>query len=154
MIEVRFNGSTDFVSAAPDGIVVDCLGAPVASTVQANNRFMVRVDADGRPWLNCSTDGGMSWTPLIPDVEAMEVLYGLYTSENRSVSSYVTWDAVTDPTRVVAVKIHMLYRSSAEAGIAPSTQTYQLAERSYGPFADRFLRNATESTIVLRSVAL
>ncbi|MBA3478576.1 MAG: PilW family protein [Lautropia sp.] len=154
MIEVRFNGSTDFATATPDGVVVDCMGAPVASTVQANNRFMVRVDAGGRPWLNCSTDGGISWTPLIPDVEAMEVLYGLYTSENRSVSSFVTWNAVTDPTRVVAVKIHMLYRSNAEAGMAPSTQTYPLAERTYGPFSDRFLRNATESTIVLRSVAL
>jgi type IV pilus assembly protein PilW len=154
MIEVRFNGSTDFATATPDGVVVDCMGTSVASTVQSNNRFMVRVDGTGRPWLNCSTDGGVTWTPLIPDVEAMEILYGIYTSENRSVTSFVTWSAVTDPSRVVAVKIHMLYRSSAEAGVAPSTRTYPLAERTYGPFNDRFLRHATESTIVMRSVAL
>lgn len=154
MLEVRFNGSTDFASATPDGVVVDCMGASVASTVQSNNRFMVRVDVDGRPWLNCSTDGGLNWTPLIPDVEALEVLYGLYTSENRSVTNFVPWNAVTDPTRVVAIKVHMLYRSNAEAGVAPSARTYQLAERSYGPYSDRFLRNATEATIVMRSVAL
>jgi type IV pilus assembly protein PilW len=154
MVEVRFNGSTDVTAGAPDGVVVDCLGVSVGADVQSNNRFMVRVDGEGRPWLNCSTDGGATWVPLIPDVEAMEILYGVFTSENRSVTNFVPWDAVTDPARVVAIKVHLLYRSSAEAAVVPSTQTYQLAERSYGPFTDRFLRSATESTIVIRSVAL
>jgi type IV pilus assembly protein PilW len=154
MVEISFNGSTDSVSATPDGVVVDCMGASVAATVQSRNRFLVRVDGDGRPWLNCSTDGGTSWVALIPDVEAMEVLYGIYSSESRSVTNFVTWDAVTDPARVVAVKIHLLYRSNAQAGVVASSRTYQLAERTYGPYADRFLRSSTESTIVIRSVAL
>lgn len=154
MVEISFNGSTDPATAAADGVVVDCLGASMASTVQSRNRFMVRVDGAGRPWLNCSTDGGTVWTPLIPDVEAMEVLYGVYSSENRSVTNFVPWSGVTDPSRVVAIKIHLLYRSNAEAGVAPSTLSYDLAERTYGPYADRFLRSATESTIVIRSVAL
>lgn len=154
MVEVRFNGSTDVATAAPDGVVVDCLGAAVGATVQSRNRFLVRVDGEGRPWLNCSTDGGTTWTALIPDVEAMEVLYGVFSSENRSVTNFVPWDGVTDPARVVAIKVHLLYRSNAEAAVAPSTQTYRLAERTYGPFGDRFLRSATESTIVIRSVAL
>jgi type IV pilus assembly protein PilW len=153
MIEVRFNGSTDVVAATADGVIVDCMGASVAATVQSNNRFMVRVIL-GRPWLSCSTDSGATWTALIPDVEAMEVLYGTFSSENRSVTNFVDWTSVTDPARVVAVKIHLLYRSSAQAGVAPSTRTYRLAEQTYGPFADRFLRSATESTIVIRSVAL
>ncbi len=151
MIEVRFNGSS--VAAATDGVIVDCLGASVAALTQSNNRLMVRVIL-GRPWLSCSTDGGTSWTALIPDVEAMEVLYGTFSSENRSVTNFVNWTSVTDPSRVVAVKIHLLYRSSAEAGVAASSRTYRLAEQTYGPYADRFLRNATESTIVIRSVAL
>jgi type IV pilus assembly protein PilW len=153
-VEVRFNGSTDPVAAVADGVVVDCLGASVAATAQSRNRFMVRVDGEGRPWLNCSTDGGTTWTPLIPDVEAMEVLYGVFSSENRSVTNFVTWAGVTDPARVVAIKVHLLYRSNAQAAAVPSTQTYRLAERTYGPFGDRFLRSATESTIVIRSVAL
>lgn len=151
MIEVRFNGST--AASVADGAIVDCMGASVAGAVQSNNRFMVRV-ISGRPWLSCSIDSGVTWTALIPDVEAMEVLYGTFSSENRSVTNFVDWTSVTDPARVVALKIHLLYRSSAEAGVAPSTRTYQLAERTYGPYADRFLRNATESTIVIRSVAL
>ena len=154
MVEISFNGSTDPATATADGVVVDCLGAAVAANVQSRNRFMVRVDVGGRPWLNCSTDGGTVWTPLIPDVEAMEVLYGIYSSENRSVTNFVTWDAVTDPARVVAIKIHLLYRSNAEAGVAPSTLSYDLAEQTYGPFAYRFRRAVTESTIVIRSVAL
>jgi hypothetical protein len=153
MIEIRFNGSSVAGTATPDGAMVDCTGAAVAATVQSNNRFMVRVVA-GQPWLSCSNDSGLTWTPLIPDVEAMEVLYGTYTSENRSVTNFVTWDAVADPSRVVAVRIHLLYRSSTQAGVTPSTRSYQLAERTYGPFADRFLRSATESTIVIRSAAL
>ena len=154
MVEISFNGSTDQATGVADGVVVDCLGASVAATMQSRNRFQVRVDAEGRPWLNCSIDSGTSWTPLIPDVEAMEVLYGIYSSENRSVTNFVSWGAVTDPARVVAVKIHLLYRSNAEVGVAASTQTYPMAEQTYGPFADRFLRSVTESTIVIRSVAL
>jgi Tfp pilus assembly protein PilW len=154
MVEISFNGSTNVATAAADGVVVDCLGASVASNVQSRNRFMVRVDADGRPWLNCSIDAGTTWTPLIPDVEALEVLYGVFSSENRSVTNFVSWAGVTDPARVVAIKVHLLYRSNAEAGVAASSQTYELAEQTYGPFTDRFLRSVTESTIVIRSVAL
>lgn len=160
MVEVRFNGSS--IAGTPDvadGVIVNCLGEPVASAPSlppgpSTNRFMVRPDGDGRPWLNCSINAGATWTPLIPDVEAMEVLYGVYTSENRSVTNFITWAGVTDPARVVAIKVHLLYRSNTEAGVAASAQTYQLAEQTYGPFTDRFLRSATESTIVIRSVAL
>jgi len=153
-VEISFNGSSVAATGDPDGVVVNCLGAAVRSDEQSRNRFQVRVDDDGRPWLNCSNDGGTTWTPLIPDVEAMEVLYGIYTSENRSVTSFVEWSGVSDPSRVVAVKIHLLYRSNTESAVAPSTQTYALAERTYGPFSDRFLRSVTETTIVIRSVAL
>jgi type IV pilus assembly protein PilW len=153
-VEISFNGSSVAATGDPDGVVVNCLGAAVRADEQSRNRFQVRLDADGRPWLNCSNDGGTTWTPLIPDVEAMEVLYGVYTSENRSVTSFVKWGDVTDPSRVVAIKVHLLYRSNTEAAVAPSTQSYALAERTYGPFGDRFLRSVTESTIVIRSVAL
>ena len=154
MVEISFNGSTDFSTGVADGVVVDCLGASVAANQQSRNRFMVRLDAQSRPWLNCSTDGGTVWTPLISDVEAMEVLYGIFSSENRSVTSFVTWTGVTDPSQVVAVKVHLLYRGNAQAGVAASGRTHALAERTYGPFGDRFLRSVTESTIVMRSVAL
>ncbi len=153
-VEISYNGSTDAATALADGLVVDCLGASVTSATQSRNRFQVRPEADGRPWLACSTDGGTTWTPLIPDVEAMEVLYGLYSSENRSVTSFVPWTAVTDPLRVVALKIHLLYRSNNEVAAAPSPLTYTLAERVYGPYSDRFLRSLSEMTIVIRSVAL
>lgn len=154
MVEISFNGSSVAATGDADGVVVNCLGAAVRADEQSRNRFQVRLDGDGRPWLNCSNDGGTTWTPLIPDVEAMEVLYGVYTSENRSVTRFVTWEDVTDPSRVVAIKVHLLYRSNAEAAVAPSTQSYTLAERTYGPFDDRFLRSVTEFTTVIRSVAL
>ena len=154
MVEIRFNGSNESGAATGDGIMVSCLGASILASDVSSNRFMVRVDGEGRPWLNCSTDGGATWMPLIPDVEAMEVLYGVFSSENRSVTNFVPWGAVTDPARVVAIKVHLLYRSNAEVAVVPSTQTYELAERTYGPFSDRFLRSASESTIVIRSVAL
>ncbi|MGE0803060.1 MAG: PilW family protein [Lautropia sp.] len=152
-VEIVYNGSTDPATATADGGIVDCLGASVAGNVQSRNRFQVRVDA-GRPWLACSTDGGATWTNLVPDVEAMEVQYGIYSSENRSVTNYVTWSNVADPLRVVALRVHLLYRSATEVGVAQSPRTYQLGEQLYGPFPDRFLRSASEATIVIRSVAL
>ena len=51
------------VATVADGVVVDCLGASVAATTQSRNRFAVRVDGEGRPWLSCSTDGGTTWAP-------------------------------------------------------------------------------------------
>lgn len=161
-LQVVFNGNTRFPVPAPpispaDGAIVDCAGDPVAAEDTSINRFKVVVQADGRPWLGCwrpnhpTTPG---FVPLIPDVEAMEVLYGVYSDESRTATNYVPWSATVDPMRVVALRLHLLFRSGAEMSPSASTATYLLGERTYGPFSDRFMRTAVETTVVVRSSAM
>jgi len=157
--QITFNGSsiTPFVPAeTADGAIVDCLGQPVRASDTRNNRFQVSVDANGRSWLGCSRPGATApgFVGLIPDVEAMEVLYGQYTDESRTVASFQPWSAAIEPARVVALRIAMLYRSAAELAPAPSSTTYDLAGRTLGPFNDRFIRIPIETTIVIRSTAM
>jgi type IV pilus assembly protein PilW len=156
-VQVVFNGGSKFppdpVDPA-DGTIVDCLGTAVAADQNRASRFAVRVVA-GRPWLSCQRTGfDDTWVDLIPDVEAMEVEYGTYADETRTVAVFTPWASTIDPARVVALRLSLLFRSAAQVAPAPATTTYRLAERTYGPFDDRFIRTQVEATVVVRSTAM
>ena len=161
VLEMRYNGNSRYPplpapADAADGTIVDCAGQSIAGDERANNRFRVQLVA-GRPWFGCERPGhptGSAFIPMIPDVEGFEVLYGIYSDESRTASNFVPWSAAIDPMRVVSVRLHLLFRSGTEVAAAPSSRTYPLAERTYGPFTDRFLRTAVETTIVIRSSAM
>ncbi len=156
-LQVVFNGSNKvpFNAADPaDGAIVDCIGVSVPAGDNRASRFVVRV-VGGRPWLSCQRTGfDATWFDLIPDVEAMEVEYGTYADETRTVAVFTPWSASVDPARVVALRLSLLFRSAAEVAPAASSSTYRLAERTYGPFSDRFLRMQVETTVVVRSTAM
>lgn len=156
-LQITYNGSSKFPadpSDPADGAIVDCTGATVAADQNRASRFAIRV-VSGRPWLSCQRTGfDNTWVDLIPDVEAMEIEYGVYADETRTVASFTSWSAAIDPARVVALRLSLLFRSAAEVAPATSATTYPLAERTYGPFNDRFLRTQVESTIVVRSTAM
>lgn len=158
-IQVTYNGSSRF-PANPldpaDGAIVDCIGQPVHGGEVRNNRFLITRDADDRPWLSCERPGlaGAARVRLIPDVEALEVAYGIYADESRTVTRFIPWSAAVEPSRVVAIRLGLLFRSSSEIAPAPTPNTYEIAGETYGPFEDRYLRLPVESTIVIRSTAM
>ena len=84
----------------------------------------------------------------------MEIVYGVYADETRTVAivhQLERGDRSGAGRRLAPV---LLFRSAAEVAPATSATTYPLAERTYGPFNDRFLRTQVESTIVIRSMAM
>ena len=158
-VQISFNGSSRFPADPDDpadGAIVDCLGRPMPAGVPVHNRFQLTTDAEGRPWLGCARPGTTTpaVVPLIPDVEAMDVLYGIYADESRTVTNFVPWSSAVEASRVVAIRIALLFRSNRETAPAPSTTSYQLGARTLGPFDDRYLRTAVESTVVIRSTAM
>ena len=139
-----------------DGTIVDCVGQPISAANVSRNHFSVQM-VGTTPWFGCARPNDPTITafvPLIPDVEAFKVTYGTYSDESRTALNFTPWSGAIDPMRVVAVRLFLMFRSSAEVGAAPSSRTYQLSDQTYGPFNDRFLRTVIERTIVIRSTAM
>ena len=76
-------------------------------------------DGDGALFVY-SSNGSGTWTAteLVPDIEAMQVLYGLDTNKSQTVSNYVTADQVVDFNTVMSVKVALLAASAPGAGHA------------------------------------
>ena len=89
---------------------------------------------------------------LVPDVENMQVLYGLDTNGTHAASAYVTADQVTDFTTVVSVRIAVLAASSVGAVQPPTAApTYSLLGATITAPRDTRLRRVFETTIAARS---
>lgn len=143
----------------PIGAQVD----PVDVTV-----FYVGIGADGDGALfKYDGNGGVLGGPfatneeLVPDVENMQILYGVATSSNQSAAQYVTADKVaadsftTDFNGVISVKVSLLVASppstvpKGSVGPAPSLlgTTWTLSS------ADSRMRKVYEQTMYLRNMA-
>jgi type IV pilus assembly protein PilW len=152
----------DGMPDAPTGAITDCLGRPVgigsAAQVAAavssgafartSNQLEIKV-ADGRPWLGCSVNGA-AWVPLIPDVEGMEIEYGIDQTGDAVADTYGV--AGTVPfTQAIAVRVSILFRTNREIATSPDGATYMLAEQTYGPFNDKRVRRMISFTVGVRN---
>jgi type IV pilus assembly protein PilW len=158
---VSFEG--DGMPDVPSGVITDCLGNAVGigsaaqvkaavtsgSFSRATNTFEVQ-NSDGRPWLGCTTGSG-AWVPLVPDVEAMEVEYGEDNSGDAVVDHYINASATTRFDQVVTARVHLLFRTTREIAVEKDTQTYAMADRTYGPFNDKRVRRQITLTIGVRN---
>ena len=70
--------------------------------------------------------GAFTATELVPDIEAMQILYGLDTNNTQTVSEYVTADQVADFNTVMSVKIALLAASAPGLGPPHGAKTYNL----------------------------
>ncbi len=91
---------------------------------------------------------------LVPDIENMQVLYGLDTSGAGTASEYVTADQVPsgDFTKVVSVKVAVLAAAAPGEGAgAAEAQTFSLLGTTVNVPADNRHRQVFETTITLRN---
>jgi type IV pilus assembly protein PilW len=96
--------------------------------------------------------GGFNPSELVPDIEAMQVLYGLDTTGSQTVSEYVTADKVTDFNSVMSVKVAVLAASSPGAVKAPTVApTYNLLGTVVTAPLDTRARQEFEVTIAVRN---
>lgn len=89
---------------------------------------------------------------LVPDIEAMQVLYGVDTNATQTVSEYVTADLVPDFNSVMSVKVAVLAASNPGAVPPPKTApTYQLLGTTVTAPIDTRARQVFEVTIAVRN---
>jgi type IV pilus assembly protein PilW len=101
-------------------------------------------------------------TELVPDIEAMQVLYGMDTTGTQTVSEYVTADKVVTTSspilnfnNVMSVKVAVLAASQTGAVPTPATPpTYSLLGTMVKVPQDSRARQVFELTIGLRNMAL
>jgi type IV pilus assembly protein PilW len=109
-------------------------------------------DGDGALFVY-SSNGTGTWTSteLVPDIEAMQVLYGLDTNLSQTVKAYVTANQVADFNTVMSVRVALLAASAPGAGRAPTAATYNLLGTIVTPPADSRSRQVFQETIAVRN---
>jgi type IV pilus assembly protein PilW len=99
--------------------------------------------------------GALQPKELVPDIEAMQVLYGVDTAGTQTVSEYLTADQVatqSDFNKVMSVKVAVLAASTPGAISPPSTApTYQLLGTAVTAPMDTRSRQVFEVTIAVRN---
>lgn len=153
------------VSAFPVSFGVGSQVTPIDTTVFYIGKG---ADQDGALFsldLNAGANspaGSFAATELVPDIEAMQVLYGLDTTGSQTVSEYVTADhvvnTVSSPTtnfnNVLSVKVAVLAASQPGALPIPAVApTYNLLGTTVTAPRDSRARQVFELTIGLRNLA-
>lgn len=110
-------------------------------------------DTDGALWVSDLNAGtGFTATELVPDIEAMQILYGLDTNKTQNVANYVTADQVTDFNAVMSVKVALLAASAPGSANPPAVaNTYNLLGTTVTAPIDRRSRQVFEETIAVRN---
>jgi len=160
---VNVGGST-FPGNSSAGIPSSFIGAQVSTVV--SEVFYVGMDATGSPALfeavtnpNCAAPntcfGGFEIQELVPNVENMQLLYGVDTTGSQMPSEYDTADVVdaaNEWSSVVSVRAALLVRSNLNAVSQPTAaQTYDLLGTTIQTPLDTRLRQVYTTTIGLRN---
>jgi type IV pilus assembly protein PilW len=139
------NATSAFVPSFAAGALV----TPVDTQV-----YYIGVGADGDGALfvySSNATGVFVSTELVPDIEAMQVLYGLDTNLSQTVAEYVTADQVPDFNTVMSVKVALLAASAPGAGHPAAAVTYNLLGVTVTPPVDTRSRQVFEETIAVRN---
>jgi type IV pilus assembly protein PilW len=90
-------------------------------------------------------------TELVPDIEAMQILYGVDTNSTQTVSEYVTADQVADFNTVMSVKVAVLAASAPGSAKTAVANTYTLLGTTVTAPIDTRARQVFEQTIAVRN---
>lgn len=144
--------SSGYYGNTSDAFTVPYLPGAQFMPVQ-QNAFFIGQGQGGQSTLMRGVFSGSSWTfqPLVPGVEAMEVLYGV--GANSLITQYVSADAVTNWANVYAVRIGFLIAGQSASGVRGATSFTVLNSKVNVP-ADNRLRHVLEVNIGLRNAAL
>lgn len=110
--------------------------------------YYVRANPAGRPALY-RIEGSNAAQELVENVADMQIDYGVDTSGNFAVNSYLTANNVTDWNQVLSVRVNLLV-SSEEDNIVPQPQQF-LFDGATVTAPDRRLYKVFSTTIGLRN---
>jgi type IV pilus assembly protein PilW len=131
-------------------------GAQVTPVDTVVYYIAVGADGDGALWaldLNAGLNPLGAFTPseLVPDIEAMQILYGLDTTKTQQVTEYVTADLVPDFNTVMSVKVALLAASAPGSAHPTGAKTYNLLGTTVTAPNDTRSRQVFEETIAVRN---
>ncbi|MBV8147293.1 MAG: PilW family protein [Gammaproteobacteria bacterium] len=133
------------------GFSAGAVVAPLTTTV-----YYIGVGSDGDSSLFRleQTNGGPGFNPpgpeeLVPDVENMQVLYGVDTAGTQTASAYVTGDQV-GALNVVSIQVALLVASPPATQPTVAATPYNLLGTSVTAPVDNRMRNVFNATINLR----
>ena len=95
--------------------------------------------------------GGLIASELVPDIEAMQILYGLDTTKTQQVTEYVTANLVPDFNTVMSVKVALLAASAPGSAHPTGGKTYNLLGTLVTAPNDTRARQVFEETIAVRN---
>jgi type IV pilus assembly protein PilW len=142
-VTIAYQGDTDCAgSAAPSG--------------EVENRFFVGGD-DGRQLL-CQGNGGAVAQPLVANVDAMQIVYGIDVANNDKIpDQYVPFDRIptdADGTPrvgdIVSIRISLLIAGEQNTSIPKQNRDYQVGDRQY-EFDDQTPRRVFSITAAVRN---
>jgi type IV pilus assembly protein PilW len=122
--------------------------APSATPPAAGNQ------AGPALWKIVSGSNGGAPQEYIPNVENMEVQYGVDTDGDAVVNEYDDANTVNDANNwnnVISVRIAILVRSPEANAPRPDVKKYTLLTKVAGPFNDRYERSVFTTTVTLRN---
>lgn len=163
-IEVVYEADKFTTVLTSGGVPSDCLGNAITvglpAVYVARNRYYLAPSSSGRPELHCASANGATPQPLVENIEAMAIWYGVAVAANPTqVVRYVTaTDIATSGLadewkRVVSVRICLLVRSAEPVSAGDeATLTYlDCAGTSPPPTSsDGRLRRAYFTTAAIR----
>jgi type IV pilus assembly protein PilW len=112
-------------------------------------------DTDSSLW--SYDEASAAFQELVPDVENMQVLYGIAPTNPNQVTQYVTADLVPDFNQVVSVKVALLVASppgQPAVNLPAAALPFTLLETTVTPPIDTRLRKVLSTTIAVRNAAL
>jgi type IV pilus assembly protein PilW len=142
-------GSVTLNNALPGvGFAAGALVAPLATTVYY---IGVGSDGDASLWRLEQVNGPGFAQPeeLVPDVENMQVLYGIDPSGTQTASAYVTGDQV-GALNVVSIQVALLVASPPTAKQIPAAAPFTLLGNALTVPVDSRMRQVFYATINLR----
>jgi type IV pilus assembly protein PilW len=130
------------------GFSAGAVVAPLTTTVYY---IGVGSDGDSSLWRLEQVNGLLFAAPeeLVPDVENMQILYGVDTAGTQTASAYVTADQV-GAINVVSIQVALLVASPPATKQLPAAPPYNLLGNAVTAAVDNRMRQVFYATINLR----
>jgi len=144
----------DIANSGPSKIVVrsqqalDCNGESTATTGGIAVNTYEHVPADDT--IICTGNVGNTRMPIVEGVEAMNILWGIDTDDNKVPERYVPYGAGIDSLEVIALRVALLVSSGEPIRSRASEEKHVLFNTEITT-NDKIARNVFTSTILLRN---
>jgi type IV pilus assembly protein PilW len=146
-------GAPGNLTSAFPATITFAAGSQVTPFVATAYYIGVGQDGEGALWsANVAPNNTLVAAELVPDIEAMQILYGVDTNGSQTVSQYVTADQVADFTSVMSVQIALLAAGPiGSATKPPAAKTYNLLGTTVTAPIDTRFRQVFNVTIAARN---